>query len=156
MKTKVLLAIVVILFLASISTQALAEGKHTWCLAKSVLAKGSQNYLIEHDIKQSADVFNTNDQKVVWIGKLTNPNVPLGRFSLFPMNLYAEWIAPNGKVFYKKRFTTNFMNKTVAHTAMCIASTDAKNMPGTWRVRISEWDNKEVIDEKTFKLITAR
>ena len=121
MKTKVLLAIVVILFLASISTQALAEGKHTWCLAKSVLAKGSQNYLIEHDIKQSADVFNTNDQKVVWIGKLTNPNVPLGRFSLFPMNLYAEWIAPNGKVFYKKRFTTNFMNKTVAHTAMCIA-----------------------------------
>ena len=154
LKIKALLAIVVILFLASISTQALA--KHAWCLNESVLAKGAQSYVVEHDVKQSTDVFTTNDKKVVWIGKLTNPNMPLGRFSLFPMNLYAEWIAPNGKVFYKKRFTTNFMNKTIAHTAMPIAATDAKNMPGTWKVKIREWDNKELIDEKTFKIITAR
>ena len=156
MKTKALLTIVVILFLASVSTQLLAGSKHTWNLTESVLAKGAQSYVVEHDIKQSTNVFTTNDKKVVWIGKFTNPNMPLGRFSLLPMNLHIEWIAPNGKVFYKKRFTTNFMNKTVAHSAMPIATTDARKKTGTWKVKVREWDTKELIDEKNFKLITAR
>jgi hypothetical protein len=145
------LAIAVILFLASISTQALATWTD-WYLTKSVLAKDAQSYIAETDVKKATNVFSANDMKVVWIGKFTNPNAPLGRFSL-PMNLYAEFIAPNGKCFYKKRFTTNFLDKTTAHVGMYIATTDAKNMTGTWKVVIMDWGSKEVIDEKSFRLV---
>lgn len=151
MKTRAILMILAVVFLASLSTKALAN----WCdwyLTSGVLAKDAQSYVIETDTKAETKVFATNDAKVVWIGKFTNPNAPLGRFSPLPYNLYIEWIAPNGKVFSSKRFTTNFMDKTTAHAGIYIATTEARNMPGTWKVVVKDWDAKEIIDQKTFEI----
>ncbi|MFH1407408.1 MAG: hypothetical protein ABIH01_05380 [Candidatus Omnitrophota bacterium] len=122
-----------------------------WELKSSGLATEAQNYIAKTELKGKKTTFSVDDERVVWYGKFTNPNAPLGRFGL-PRNFYANWFSPDGKVYASKRFTSSLGNKTAAHTAIYIKNTKAAQMRGSWKVTIIDWDKKQVVDEQRFEI----
>jgi hypothetical protein len=140
---------------ACVATKGLEEvgrgGVETWEQIKDSGVNEEASYSVwsqSVEAKGESNTFTPDTEKVVWwatFGGLTFAAAVKPTFR-------AKWYAPDGTLFREKRFKKSVWNDVFLKTELEIAKTQARDLPGEWKVEVYYKDH--LMDRKRFRLVS--